>query len=209
MRLLTQTLARWLEEGGEEAGEILIRSASGGFVLCHRADRDQPQLAETARSASRARARKLRRAGRLPSAQDRAQSPTGLAALSGDHRGAPYRARLFLSRDARHLAQRFGRHADACAAARDLGQTERHVCRDSQDHGCAGGRADRRVLPDRRRLSQAHPLAARAGRSDYLAAEREIRPFAAPGEMPLLCHEACNLLVARAREVVKKGEYIT
>ena len=27
--------------------------------------------------------------------------------------------------------------------------------------------------------------------------------------MPLLCHEACNLLVAKAREVVKKGEYVS
>jgi sirohydrochlorin cobaltochelatase len=29
------------------------------------------------------------------------------------------------------------------------------------------------------------------------------RPQAAEGEMPLLCHEACNLLVAKAREAVK------
>ena len=26
------------------------------------------------------------------------------------------------------------------------------------------------------------------------------------GTLPLLCHEACNLLVAKAREVVKKAE---
>ncbi len=29
------------------------------------------------------------------------------------------------------------------------------------------------------------------------------RPLPAPDEMPLLCHEACNLLVAEARKVVK------
>jgi hypothetical protein len=29
---------------------------------------------------------------------------------------------------------------------------------------------------------------------------------AAPNSLPLLCHEACNLLVARARVVVKKEE---
>jgi hypothetical protein len=31
-------------------------------------------------------------------------------------------------------------------------------------------------------------------------------PDATPGTLPLLCHEACNLLVAKAREVVKKAD---
>ncbi len=38
-----------------------------------------------------------------------------------------------------------------------------------------------------------------------LPAEK-FRPDAQPGAMPLLCQEACNLLVAKAREVVKKSE---
>jgi sirohydrochlorin cobaltochelatase len=31
-------------------------------------------------------------------------------------------------------------------------------------------------------------------------------PKAAPDTLPLLCHEACNLLVAKIREAVKKSE---
>ncbi|MEI9894479.1 MAG: hypothetical protein WDN28_11490 [Chthoniobacter sp.] len=38
-----------------------------------------------------------------------------------------------------------------------------------------------------------------------LPAEK-FQPSAPRPELPLLCHEACNLLVAKAREVVKKGE---
>jgi hypothetical protein len=38
-----------------------------------------------------------------------------------------------------------------------------------------------------------------------LPAEK-LQPTAAPGALPLLCHEACNLLVAQARQVVKKSE---
>jgi hypothetical protein len=38
-----------------------------------------------------------------------------------------------------------------------------------------------------------------------LPAEK-FRPNDGPNVLPLLCHEACNLLVAKAREVVKKCE---
>ena len=31
-------------------------------------------------------------------------------------------------------------------------------------------------------------------------------PLPPPSTLPLLCHEACNLLVAQAREVVKQAE---
>ena len=39
-----------------------------------------------------------------------------------------------------------------------------------------------------------------------LPAEKFNPASVAPGEQPLLCHEACNLLVAKAREVVKAAE---
>jgi hypothetical protein len=34
----------------------------------------------------------------------------------------------------------------------------------------------------------------------------KLSPATAPGIFPLLCHEGCNLLVAKAREVVKRAD---
>ena len=55
------------------------------------------------------------------------------------------------------------------------------------------------------RLLETHSLAIVSGDTDRVPSSGEVpRPLAAPGEWPLFCHEACNLLVAKAREVVKR-----
>jgi hypothetical protein len=45
------------------------------------------------------------------------------------------------------------------------------------------------------------------GNSEFLGLPEDQRvPQPEPSRIPLLCHEACNILVASAREVVKKRE---
>ena len=208
MRLLTQTLARWLELGGEEVGEIYIRSANGGFVLCHRADRDLPQLTEL-RGAPAARAlanfddhggyRPLKTAPNL-----RHGWRLFLETIDELHSALDYFYPAMLGIWRSHsqgalapvpLRETLGRQSGMYAVTRKITDAQANAmigefCR--TDGGCL-----KRIL---------WPLA-----PDFPITSLPSAKFdsSAPAcEMPLLCHEACNLLVARAREVVKKGEYI-
>jgi len=54
-------------------------------------------------------------------------------------------------------------------------------------------------------VPETYPLADRAGMPITSLPAEKLRPVARADELPLLCHEACNLLVARTREVVKAG----
>lgn len=204
MRDLTEELERWLESGGREAGEISIEPADGGgFELRHHLDRGLADLtpadgAEAARhiatfdSAGAFRPLKtapnLRRGWRLR-VRDAHELRRALdffyPAMPGiwfSHTHgelAPVDLRDTLARQTGMY--RVTQTITDADAQRLIGCT----CR--SDTGCL-----KHILW---RISPELPIAT-------LPPEK-LRPQDTPGHLPLLCHEACNLLVAQARAVVK------
>jgi sirohydrochlorin cobaltochelatase len=206
MRKLTQALADWIAGGGREIGEIHIEPVAGGFVVHHHADAKRGDLieytgAEAARelahfdSSGKFRPLKtapnLRRGWKLQlngiielrPALDYFY-PAMLGVWLSHQRGSLITVPLHDT-----LARQTGMYAvtkkitDAQAQAMIAG-----FCR--SDGGCL-----KRILWT---ISPGVPVTS-------LPAEK-FRPDAPASTLPLLCHEACNLLVAKAREVVKKSE---
>jgi sirohydrochlorin cobaltochelatase len=206
MSTLTQALAEWIAGGGREIGEIHIAPVAGGFVLHHREDGASGGLTqydevEAARELAHFDAEgefrplktapNLRRGWRLQLANV-AQLRTALdyfyPAMLGvwlsQRRGClaavPLRGTL---------ARQTGMYAITRKITDDQAQTMiAGFCR--TDGGCL-----KRILWP---IAPEVPITA-------LPAEKFQRE--APADtLPLLCHEACNLLVAKAREVVKKSE---
>lgn len=206
MPTLTQALAEWIASGGREAGEIHIEPVSGGFVLCHRDDASLDDLTEyagveTSRELAHfdaegkfrplktapnlRRGWKLRLAGlaELRAALDYFY-PAMLGVWLSHRRGHLTAVPL---RDT--LARQTGMYAITRKISDDQAQSMiAGFCR--TDGGCL-----KRIL---------WPIAPEVPITS-LSAEK-FRPDAHADTLPLLCHEACNLLVAKAREVVKKGE---
>jgi sirohydrochlorin cobaltochelatase len=208
MLRLTPTLTQWLEKGGAEIGEIHIRAREKEFSLCHRHDAGREDLAVF----------------------HGAEAARGLSNL--DDHGA-YRP-LKTAPNLRHGWSLLVSGVDALRHALDyfypamLGVWRSHELRVLSPvplretlERQTGMYAITRKITDR----QAGAMAAEFCRTDGGCLKRILWPldsgtpvpslpvekteaFAPAGEMPLLCHEACNLLVARAREVVKKGDYL-
>jgi sirohydrochlorin cobaltochelatase len=207
MLRLTQTLTQWLEKGGSEIGEIHIGAREEEFFLCHRDDLGRKDLAifhgpEAARGLAniddRGAYRPLKTAPNLRHGWALAISGADALrhaldyfypAMLGVWRSHEWRALTPIP-----LRQTLDRQTGMYAVTRKItdGQAMAMVaefCR--TDGGCL-----KRILWP---LTPGNPMASLP--PDKRSAS------AAAGEMPLLCHEACNLLVARAREVVKKGQY--
>ena len=195
MRHLTQALADWIAGGGREAGEMHIEPAASGFVLYHRADASRGDLieylgAEAARDLAHfddaGKFRPLKTAPTL-----RHGWKLCLASLSELRRALDYfypamlgvwlshqRGCLSPVRLRETLARQTGMYAVTKKIADDLAE-------ETVENFCAG------CL--KRRLWT-------------LTGAADIEPFTMAPSLPLLCHEACNLLVAKVREVVKKSE---
>ncbi len=195
MRDLTADLERWLTEGGERLGQILLRRVPEGWELRHLDDREREDLAlHQAPDAARHLAN-LDDAGRfrpLKTAPNLAHGwrlivadvaglrraldyfyPAMLGCAESFHRGelpvTPLRAKLARQTGMYRVTQQIT-DEQACALI---------------DGFCAGC------------LKQ---------RLWEIAAPNPTPVLRTPGELPLLCHEACNLLVAEARKVVKQGQ---
>lgn len=206
MRSVLQTLSDWLADGRQSIGQIHIAAHGHGFHLTHRDDRARTDLAahtgpEAARElahyddAGKFRPLKtapnLRHGWRLTVA-DLAELrraldyfyPAMLGVWVSHQRGtlAPVPLRDTLARQTGmyRITQKI---TDEQAQAMIGGH-----CR--LDGGCL-----KRILWP---LAPGLPVTS-------LPAEK-FDPTAPAGSLPLLCHEACNLLVAKAREVVKKAE---
>jgi sirohydrochlorin cobaltochelatase len=205
---LTQTLTRWLEQGGAEVGEVHIATRGDEFSLCHRDDVGRADLAVF----------------------HGAKAARGLSNL--DDRGA-YRplktapnlrhgwALIVSGVDAlRHALDYFYPAMLGIWRSHELGALSPVPLRETLERQ-TGMYAVTKKISD----GQAFAMVANFCRTDGGCLKRILWPLA-PGvpipsippaktdasasadELPLLCHEACNLLVARAREVVKRGEYI-
>ncbi len=207
MRNLSDALRTWLDAGGHEIGEIhLASTAGGGFVLRHRADAGRADLkdfagVEAARDLAHyddaghfrplKTAPNLRHGWRLTVA-DLAELRRALDYFY------PAMPGVWLSHargelPAVPLRETLGRQTGMYRVTQKITdeQAQQMVgafCR--SDGGCL-----KRILWP---LAPGLPITT-------LPAEK-FSPDAAPGVLPLLCQEACNLLVAKAREVVKKAD---
>jgi len=221
MPTLTQAFADWVADGGREVGEIHIEPAAPGFVLCHRDEIESrraaaaggvaapPPRAALSEFAGPEAARELAHfddAGKFRPLKTAPSLRHGWRLRVADgaelHRALDYFYPAMIGVWAAHrrgtlvtlplratLARQSGMYAvtkkitDAQAESMIAG-----FCR--SDGGCL-----KRILWP---IAPGVPVASLPAGKLTAAAPREI--------LPLLCHEACNLLVARAREVVKKSE---
>ena len=206
MRNIAEALQEWLAGGGHEIGEIHLQSRSGAWELCHRADIERTGLtafsgAEAARDLAHytdggefrplKTAPNLRRGWRLTVrgiAELRRALDYFYPAMIGirvSHardglRPVPLRTTLARQTGMYRVTQKI-----TDAQAQDL---VGNFCR--TDGGCL-----KRIL---------WPLAPETPITSL--PPEKFSPDAAPGAWPLLCQEGCNLLVARAREVVKRAD---
>ncbi|MDR3404505.1 MAG: DR2241 family protein [Chthoniobacter sp.] len=203
---LTQSLADWIAGGGREVGEIHVEPLERGFVLHHAGDAllDQGIVfhgAEAARELAHFDdAQKFRPLKTAPNLRHGWR--LHLADLAELRRALDYfypamlgvwfshqRGRLVPVPLRDTLARQTGMYAVTKKITDDQAQTLiGAVCR-------SDGRCLKRILWP---IAPGVPITS-------LPAEKFAA--AAPAcRLPLLCHEACNLLVAKVREVVKKSE---
>jgi sirohydrochlorin cobaltochelatase len=206
MQNLTQALADWIADGGREAGEIHIEPAAGGFTIYHHEDARRGDLSEFAGADA---ARDLARS-------DEAGGFRPLKTAPNLRRGWKLRvsnvAELRVALDYFYPAMlgmwhahRTGRLPPVPLRATLARQTGMYAVTkkitDPQAQTLIGGfcRTDGGCLKQ-----ILWPLA--PGVPVTTLPPAKLQAAAPAGRLPLLCHEACNLLVAKAREVVKKSE---
>jgi sirohydrochlorin cobaltochelatase len=206
MRDLTNQLARWLESGGREAGEIAIVSAGEGFELCHRADLGHSDLRVIAGAEGAREIANYDDAGKFRPLKTAPNLRRGwklrVADLRELRRALDYFYPAMLGVWCSHtrgeltpvpLRETLGRQTGMYRVTQKLTDDQAQTligefCR--SDGGCL-----KHLL---------WPIA--PGLAIRTLPEAKLQPPAASPALPLLCHEACNLLVAQARTVVKKSE---
>jgi len=202
---ISSTLTNWIADGGREIGEIHLAPVAGGYILQHRDDlaakalvdgtgaeaaRDLAQYDDAGEFRPLKTAPNLRHGWRL--------RLTGIGEL---HRALDYFYPAMLGVWHSHrqgclvpiaLRETLARQTGMYAVTKKIGDAEAQsmiglFCR--SNGGCL-----KHILWQ---IAPGMPITS-------LPAEK-LRPVARADELPLLCHEACNLLVARTREVVKAG----
>jgi len=208
MLRLTQTLTQWLERGGAEIGELRIGAREKEFSLCHRDDAGREGLAvyhgaEAARALSNlddhGAYRPLKTAPNLRHGWALFVSGVDALRRALDY-FYPAMLGIWRSHELRALSpvplrETLERQTGMYAVTRKI--TDRQAAAMIADFCRTDGGCLKRILWP---LAEGIPIPA-------LPAEKT-EAFAPAIEMPMLCHEACNLLVARAREVVKSGDYL-
>lgn len=211
-RNLTASLASWVADGFRRIGQILITPLeNGGYELRHLADRDRTDLAQH-RSPQDARRLSLNdEAGKfrpMKTAPNLRRGWSLTLANAAELREAldyfyPAMTGLWLSHlegklQVTPLREMLGRQTGMYAATKRLQDAEGQALVGRAC--CAASGCLKRVLwpfaPDTP-LSELPEEERHAGVTTHADGLREI---------PMLCQEACNLLVAACREVVKKRE---
>lgn len=205
MSAITAMLADWLAAGGSEVGEIHIARREAGFELTHRADAGRGDLERFNRPEDAREIAKLDDAGNYRPLKTEPNLRHGwLLRLSdtADLRSALdyfYSATLgtWLAHEQQrvapiHLRETAARQSGMYAVVKKITEAQANAlvgdfCK--TDGGCL-----KRILW---RIDEATPVIS-------LPPEK-FNPAPRAGELPLLCCEACNLLIAAAREVVKRG----
>jgi sirohydrochlorin cobaltochelatase len=206
MRDLTQALAEWVAGGGREIGEIHLEPVAGAFVLYHRADASRGDLMEYSVAEAARDLAHFDDAGKFRPLKTAPNLRHGwklcLASLGELRRALDYFYPAMLGvwgdRQRGHLRpvplrDTLARQTGMYAVTRNITDAQAQTmiagyCR--TDGGCL-----KRIL---------WPVA--PGVPVTSLPPEKFQPIAPADTLPLLCHEACNLLVAQARQVVKKGE---
>jgi sirohydrochlorin cobaltochelatase len=206
MRDLTQALADWIAGDGREIGEVRIERAGEGFLLCHRADESRGDLVEMAGVEAARELAHFDAAGKFRPLKTAPNLRRGwklrLTGIVELRRALDYFYPAMLGV---WLSQRQGRLVpvplrDTLARQTGMYAVTKKIT-DAQAQTMIGGfcRSDGGCLKH-----ILWPIA--PGVPVTSLPEAKFQPPAVPGVLPLLCHEACNLLVAKAREVVKRSE---
>jgi sirohydrochlorin cobaltochelatase len=205
MRDFTDKLASWLECGGREAGEVAIVAASGGFELCHRADLGRSDL----------RTKSGANAAREIANYDEAGKFRPLKTAPNLRRG--WKLQVANLRELRRALDYFYPAMLGVWLSHVRGEVAPVPLRETLGRQTGMYRVTQKITDD-----QAQTLIGGFCRSDtgclkhilwqitselpiYTLPAEKLHPPAAGAALPLLCHEACNLLVAQARTVVKKS----
>lgn len=203
-RDLTGALADWLAGGARQMGEVLIRQTDAGYDLRHAADaeRDDLPLADLREVALSNEAGEYRP---LKTAPDLRRGWRFTARTLPELRHALdllYPAMLGVLLDFQRgecapvpLRETLGRQSGMYAVTKKLTDEQaqgliRDLC--NSDAGCL-----KSILW---RIAEGVSVTT-LPESKFDPALNQSPSVAAP--LPMLCHEACNLLVAKAREVVK------
>ena len=202
MRDLTKELGRWLEDGGSRMGQILIARRGAGWELRHEADAGLDGLpAHRGTAAARALAN-LDECGAFRPLKTAPNLRRGWAFLADDLvalRKAldafyPGMIGVWLARGANELIpvplrETLGRQSGMYRVTQKI--------TDDEAQGLIARTCDPRTGCIKTILWQIAPGLPITS----LPPEKFVPP--APGKLPLYCHEACNILVAGARKVVK------
>jgi hypothetical protein len=212
MRSLPQTIAGWIHDGFTLIGQVRITAtADGGFELRHREDQSAAEL-QSFRGASAARDlsffdkdrnyRPLKTAPNLRRGWSLTVGNADELRLALDYfypaMTAVWRSHLDGSLARVALRETLNRQTGMYAASKRLQDDEglelvAEVC------NSAAGCLKRKLWP----FSDTLDLVSLDARE---RAAEVVSSASGEKEIPLLCHEACNLLVAACRETVKKRE---
>ena len=212
MRSLPHTIVDWIRDGFTLIGQIRITAtAEGGFELRHREDESVEAL-QSFRGASAARDlsffdehrnyRPLKTAPNLRRGWSLAVGNVDELRLALDYfypaMTAVWRSHLDGSLERVALRETLNRQTGMYAASKRL-QDEEGLELVAKVCNSAVGCLKRKLWPfsDTLDLVSLDAKERSAGVASSASGEKEI---------PLLCHEACNLLVAACRETVKKRE---
>ena len=196
MRDLSETLAAWLDAGGNTIGEIIIRRVGADFEICHRDEVGRDDLVTYHRAADARELATYDDAGKFRPLKTAPNLRHGwklmLPDLAALRRALDYlypamlgvaesfsRAEL----PAVELRTTLGRQTGMYRVTQQISDAQARTTIDSFCAGCL-----------KQRLWE-------------IDGPNPQGPSFRVSEFPLLCHEACNLLVAKLREVVKKAEH--
>ena len=214
MRNLTRFLTDWLDAGGNAIGEIVTRRVGAGFELRHREDAGRADLTtydcaaaarELATYDAAGKFRPLKTAPNLRRGWELVlpdldalrhaldyfyPAMLGLwcSHLRGELVPVPLRATLTRQSGMYRVTQKI---SDAQAQ-----EMIASFCR--SDCGCL-----KTILWQ---IEPGKPVTSLPPEKFAVAGADRSGAGGAPASLPLLCHEACNLLVAKAREVVKRSQ---
>lgn len=192
MRDLTRTLSAWLDEGGGRIGQIIVRRVAEGFELCHA---DDAARADLALHATPEAARHIANYDDSGKFRPLKTAPT-----------LAHGWRLVLT-DAAALRRTLDYFYPAmlgCAESFSRGELPAVPLRDKLARQTGMYRITQTITDGQaREMIDRFCAGCLKQRLWEISAPNPRHASFAPDEFPLLCHEACNLLVAEARKVVK------
>jgi sirohydrochlorin cobaltochelatase len=195
MRDLSRFLTGWLDSGGAVIGEIAIRRAGAGFELRHRDDTQRTDLEEYGDAAAARELSTYDDSGKFRPLKTAPNLRHGWKLLLPDVAALRhaldyfYPAMLGVAESAARGALRevplrvtLGRQTGMYRITQKITDVQARTMVDDVCAGCLKHRLWEIDAPNPQAWTPA------------------------PGAFPLYCQEACNLLVAKAREVVKRAE---